>query len=165
MTKLPTVDELTAALGHVRDDPQKVTPRECQLLINVVRASYDDDLEDSFEDLADQYSDSTEDADDLQQDAVLAIAQLPDGRALELVPDLIQFLDEDSQFYELAHALVAIAFQPTSSSSSAVDDVQRKVLAAIIANDDIWTLDGTFAERLKQRGLPQTRDEVERLLS
>ena len=146
--------------------PNELGADELQRLTNVLHASYDQRLKDSYESLADQYSEMTIDGNDLQQDTVLAFANLPNGTADWIVWDLIRYFVSDTQFYELAHAMLALAF-PVSPS---VDDLfvrgnmQRDVLSTIINNKAIWRSDMTIAGRLAERGLPTDRDGVAKLI-
>lgn len=165
MPSLPTITEIVDTLRQVRSQPGSLTRSECEPLFTVLRAAYDDKLEDQYEALDDQYVDVTEGADNLLQDAVIAISQLPCSFANDRVPELITFLDSDDQFYELAHALVALTFPITSSVAKVHNNLQRDVLAAVIANDDIWDSDAMFADYLKPRGLPNNRWKIEALLT
>jgi hypothetical protein len=165
MPRLPTITEVVNTLSRVRATRGAVTQKECEPLFAVLRASYDDGLEDEYDILDDQYTDATDGEDNLQQDVVIAISQLPFGLANDLVSDLITFFESDPQFYELAHALLAITFPITSGMVVLENDSQQDVLAAILANDDIWSCDAMFADCLKQRGLPNERKNVAALLA
>lgn len=165
MPPLPTVNEVVKTLNRVRATPGAVTLKECEPLYCVLRASYDDGLDDEYDILDDQYTDATEGEGNLQQDVVIAVSQLPFGLANDLVSELITLLESDPQFYELVHALLAITFPITSGTATVENDSQRDVLTALLANDDILSCDAMLADYLKQRGLPSKRDNIAAFLN
>lgn len=165
MNGLPSLDATTSALSRVLEDPATATLRMCRPLFAILRASYNDDLESEFESLADQYTEASKDADDLQQDTVIAISRLPSGMASELVPDLIGFLESDPEFYELAHALVATTFPINDAAAKIDSDSKQGVLAAIISNQSLWECDMDFGAFLQERGLPGDQSKCEELLA
>ena len=164
---LPTVSDIATSLRTAMRHPIALRDDEVRRLTNVLHVSYDQHCKDDYESLAYQYSKTTDDGNDLQQDTVLAFANLPNGTADWIVCDLIRYFDTDTQFYELAHAMLALAF-PTASN---VDDLfvrgnmQRDVLSAIINNEAIWRSDMAIADRLAERGLPRDRDSVTKLMA
>lgn len=136
-------------------------------LARALRASYGEDGDAAFETVAEEYA-ARSDGDDLQQSVVIALSCLPNGSADWIVSDLLRYIESDPQFYELAHAALALSFP---AANGATDDhiiqgnLQRDVLIGILNNNAIWHLDMTFAQCLADRGLPTDRDSVAKLVT
>jgi hypothetical protein len=102
-----------------------------------------------------------DDVHDLGQDLAQAIAELPAGFPL------VELWRQDRQFYDVALATIALAFAPTefARSSPELTETQRRVLAALLEDEPIWSLCGDTAPMLAQRGLPANRDGMWAFLS
>lgn len=163
----PTISEITTAIQRVREDPENLTSADARLLLATFRASADDACAAEFEDLEDAWLDAT-DADDLQQDVVLALSDLPpvvaQSIAAEAIPLLAECLQSDDQFYELAHAIVCLCFAGQQSETDCNAPLAQAALQAICNNKHIWELDATFPDCLRKHGLPHTRSQVQALL-
>jgi hypothetical protein len=115
------------------------------------------------------YEEATATEDDsgaLAQDIVLALANLRCGQAGFAIPRLLEFWSFSHPFYELGHALIALAF-PVSKSKAVVPrrlGMQYQVLQALVVAEDIWQFDGDWSALLKSRGLPTTRKAMYKFL-
>jgi hypothetical protein len=107
-----------------------------------------------------------DDSHDLGQDIVVALAALRCGQADFAIPRLLEFWSFDSQFYELAHALLALAFPLTEVRvvKDSLTGVQYRILQALVATGTIWASDATWPACLTARGLPASRAGVFQLL-
>lgn len=160
---LPSLKETVYALDNVKSTSAS---KVADCLIALLRASYNKKQQASFDKLADKYCDAV-DGNDLQQDVVCALPHLVGFDASELIPELLEYFRNDCQFYELAHAIVALVF-PKKRSAVTLDtlnDLQRSVLTEIAGSDPIWRNDGEFATLLKRRGLPITQSKTRQLLN
>jgi hypothetical protein len=102
----------------------------------------------------------------LGQDIVGAFAHLKCGQADFVIPRLLEFWSFDSQFYELGHIMLSLAF-PSSDRVVVITELsglQRRILQALIAQPNIWINDMMWSQALIQHGLPCTRSEMIRLL-
>ncbi|WP_145054893.1 hypothetical protein [Lignipirellula cremea] len=164
--RFPNLSEIAAALHAANERPDTIRDAELRNLTQVLRASYDEQFQRDYSDLSHDYLVAS-DGCDLQQDIAIALSHLPSGAADWIVSDLVRFFASDPQFYELAHALLALAFPPTATDVEDVfvhGDMQQDVLAALIRNEEIWRSDMTFRDRLTQYGLPTHREGVTRLI-
>lgn len=164
---LPTIGEIATSLRTAMQHPNALREDEIRRLTNVLHASYDERCKDDYDALAHKYAKTTDDGNDLQQDTVLAFANLSNGSADWIVCDLIRYFDTDAQFYELAHAMLALAFPASSTADDLFirGNMQRDVLSAMINNEPIWRSDMTIADRLAKRGLPTDRDGLTNLMA
>jgi hypothetical protein len=160
---LPDIAAILSILESSMGGTTQPAEASVQSLAAVLRASYTDSAE--YDELSSEYLESTDDANDLQQDTVLALSCLPCGAADSLVPELIAYFDSDDEFYELAHAIVSLAFPLSSSQSERLVLVrmQRDVLGAILRNDGVLENDLTFADHLIARGIPTDRVAIAQL--
>jgi hypothetical protein len=115
--------------------------------------------------LEDDYAEATateEDCGALGQDIVLAFAHLGCGQADFVIPRLLEFWSFDSQFYELGHAMLALAFPPSDRMvvEESLSGRQRRIVQALLAQPMIWDSDMTWGEALIRYGLPRTRGEM-----
>jgi hypothetical protein len=78
---------------------------------------------------------------------------------------LLEFWSFDGESYELAYALLALAFERTLSNAEAkaLSGVQCCILKALAAQDAVWHNDGCWPDELSKRGLPSNRKELARL--
>ena len=159
----PTLKQTLRALHDAKSSPNQTVLDD---LLALLHASYDEDQISKYEKLSDQYSDAT-DGKDLQQDVVLALQNLRSCDVTELIPALIDYFQEDDQFYDLGHAMIALVFPRKRSTVSpdTLTDMQREVLTALTGTDAIWRSDGTFAALLKSRGLPTTKSKAQQLMT
>jgi hypothetical protein len=154
-----------AAIELAKLDPERLPEQSIrELLDTLVRLEYLERLP-----LEEEYSEATateEGCKFLGQEIVLAFARLRCGQADYLIPRLLEFWSFASQFYELAHAMLALAFPVTSSrvEKEALSGVQCCILQALVVEEAIWRFDGDWSSVLSKYGLPQSRDEVYRLL-
>lgn len=103
----------------------------------------------------------------LGQDIVVAFSYLACNQAEFVIPRLLEFWSFDSQFYELAHALLALAFPRSTSripSKNHLTGVQRRILTALIAQPTIWGRDMTWKEHIARYGLPDTLSELRKFM-
>lgn len=86
-------------------------------------------------------SDTGEDCESLGQEIVRAFAELRCGQAEYMIPRLLEFWSFDSQFYELAHAMIALAFPITDGrvDPKSLGGVQYRILQALAAGLAIWS--------------------------
>jgi hypothetical protein len=164
---LPSISEITSAIRSANEHPHTLNDDELQRLASTLRASYDDRFQDAFDVLNKNYASATDDGNDLQQDIVVAFSRLQNGACDWIVTDLIRYFERDPQFYELAHALLALSFPATTIVDDlfARGNMQREVLSAIIRNTAIWRSDMTLADHLAERGLPISRGNVANLIA
>jgi hypothetical protein len=154
-----------AAIGLARLDPRRLPEQSVrELLDTLARLEYLERLP-----LAEEYAEATatdEDCASLGQEIVLAFAALHCGQAEFVIPRLLEFWSFDSQFYELAHAMLALAFPVTSScvEIGALSRVQYRILQALVVEGAIWHSDANWPGALSEHGLPKNRDDVYRLL-
>jgi hypothetical protein len=164
---LPAPESLVrhvAAIELAKLDPERVPERSLrELLDTLARLEYLERLP-----IEAEYSEATATDGDccfLAQEIVLAFAALRYGQADYVIPRLLEFWSFDIQFYELAHALLALAFPRTRSpvEKAALTRVQQRILQALVARDALWRSDGYWPELLSEHGLPLSRDDVFRL--
>jgi hypothetical protein len=154
-----------AAIELAKLDPERLPEQSIrELLDTLARGEYLERLP-----LEAEYSEVTsteEDCKGLGQEIVQAIAALHCGQADYVIPRLLEFWSFDSQFYELAHAMLALAFPVTGSpvEKGKLSGVQKRILQALVEEKEIWRGDGFWPDALSEHGLPQSRDEVYRLL-
>jgi hypothetical protein len=155
-----------AAIELAKIDPERLPEQSLrELLDTLARLEYLERLP-----LEEEYSQATatdeEDGKCVGQEIVLAFAALRCGQADYVIPRLLEFWSFDSQFYELAHAMLALAFPLTRSriEKEALNGVQYRILQALVAEGAIWGSDASWSSALTAHGLPQSRDEVSRLL-
>ena len=163
---IPTLEEIMRAISTANQNPKSLGEGDLQRLIAVLHASYDARYKAEIATLTNQYILTTQQGNDLQADVVIALSYLPNGSADGVIPAMIQYFGADPQFYELAHALLALSFPITSTKcddSFISGNMQRDVVSALLRNHAIWNLDMTFSQRLAERGLPTTRDDVVKL--
>src|SRR5262249_26361120 len=146
-----------AAIELAKLDAERLPEQSIRELLNTLaRLEYLERLP-----LEDEYSEATateEDCKSLGQEIVLAFAALHCGQADYVIPRLLEFWSFDSQFYELAHAMLALAFPVTSVrvEKGALSGVQCRILKALVAESAIWCSDGYWPGTLSKRGLPQS---------
>jgi hypothetical protein len=154
-----------AAIELAKLDPQRLPEQSIhELLDTLARLEYLERLP-----LEEEYAQVTETDDDckcLGQEIALAFAALPCGQADYVIPRLLEFWSFDSQFYELAHAMLALAFPVTSTrvEKESLSRLQYRILQALVSEEAIWRSDGFWPGALSAHGLPQTRIQVYRLL-
>ena len=104
---------------------------------------------------------------DLEQDLLLALAELVPGQADNAIPLLIARWPDDPQLYEIGHALIALAFSRTNEPivAGTLNATQESVLRAVAEQQDIWTGDGNWAGILAEHGLPESREAVMQFVS
>lgn len=173
MSPLPPITEILDVISRVQRDPSQASEQDARQLLLVFQASCEDSVSSQYEECEEAYLEAT-DADDLQQDTVLALASLPSAVSTliagDAVPALIDCFRSDDQFYELAHALVALCFPRADSHDGhaafrhSLAQMALSVLSALCENTNLWDLDDTFPARLQQHGLPPTRTGIQQLL-
>jgi hypothetical protein len=106
------------------------------------------------------------DGNDLEQDLVLALAELEPGWADEAIEPLFSRFRQDPQSYEMGHAVIGLTFprRHSDSANDALNDDQVIVLCALLANTAIWSCDMDLPRVLFERGLPKTRNGIALLL-
>jgi hypothetical protein len=110
-------------------------------------------------------TDDGEDCRDLGQDIALALARLPAGSADFAVPELIALWQRDRQFYEAVLAAVALSFPEGGRPvASALSELQRAVLGALLGDEPVWTCCMVTAPMLQARGLPGSRHGMQSFL-
>lgn len=114
-----------------------------------------------------EYTEATvteDDCHDLGQDIALALACLPTGFDFAAV-SLVHLWQGERQFYEAALAALALSFPPDGHPIAAeLNDTQRSVLLALVADIAIWTYCGDTVPMLAERGLPTTNAEMRAFL-
>lgn len=120
--------------------------------------------------IEDEYAEATateEDSKCLGQEIAIALASLRCGQANFVIPRLLEFWSFDCQFYELAHAMLALAFPVTDSVVEKVElsGVQIRILQALVnESSQIWGSDYYWPDALSKHGLPRSRKDVCALL-
>jgi hypothetical protein len=146
-------------------DPERLPEQLIrELLETLARLEYFERLP-----IEEEYSEATateEDCKCLGQEIVRALAALRCGQADYVIPRLLEFWSFDSTFYELAHAMLALAFPVTSErvKKSDLSGVQYRILQALVVESEIWGSDAYWPGLLSKHGLPKSRDKVYRLL-
>jgi hypothetical protein len=112
----------------------------------------------------DDYAEATateEDCGFLGQDIVVAFAHLEYGQADFVIRRLLEFWSFDCQFYELGHAMLALAFPPSDRTllKENLSGLQQRILQGLVAQAMIWNCDMNWKEALVQHGLPETLHE------
>jgi hypothetical protein len=136
-----------------------------ELLDTLARLEYFDELA-----VAAEYGDITatelDDFHDLGQDIVLAFQSLRSGQADFAIYRLLEFWSFDEQFYELAHAMLALAFPLTDScpEPSSLSGLQKRILQALVKTEPIWRSDMSFGDTLVSHGLPESRQDMRQYL-
>jgi hypothetical protein len=150
-----------AGIELAKLDPNRLPEKSIrELLDTLARLEYLERLP-----LEQEYAEATVNEGDskwLGQEIVLAFAALHCSQADYVIPRLLEFWSFDSQLYELAHAMLALAFPVTSTrvEKEALSGVQYRILQALVVESAIWCSDGYWAGVLSKHGLPQSRDEV-----
>lgn len=165
LSDVDTLVRHVAAIELLQAAPDSVPEAAIRQLAQTVEASYADVSGYASSPLVTAYCEVAG-GEDLQQAIVLALAHLQSGQADFLIQPLIDYFDSDEQFYEFAHALLALAFPPSSVPlrPSSLSDTQRHVLRALAANAPIWNGDGDLRQDLAARGLPSSRVDVKALV-
>jgi len=154
-----------AAIKLAKLDSDRLPEESIRELLNTLaRLEYQERLPLELE-----YSEVTateEDCKHLGQEIVNAFAALRCGQADYVIPRLLEFWSFDSEFYELAHAMLALAFTVTSErvEKGVLSGMQYRILQALVVESAIWRFDGDWPKVLCTYGLPQSREEVYRLL-
>jgi hypothetical protein len=154
-----------AAIELAKLDPLRLPEHSIrELLDTVARDEYGEHLA-----LDEEYGEATateEDCKALGQQIVLAFAALHCGQADFVIPRLLEFWSFDSEFYELAFALLALAFPLTDApvDRRSLTGVQSRILRALVKEPALWGSYGEWPDTLSEHGLPTSRDEVYRLL-
>ena len=145
---------LIGAAHHCRD---KLTPEAVRELLDTLMGGFREDWPSWCADYA-----AATDGNDLEQDILLALAELEPGYADAAIAPLIARFRRDRQFYEIGHAVVGLAFpRPgTEAANDALNEVQRSVLSALLDNAAIWSCDLDLPRVLFERGLPRTRNGI-----
>src|SRR5262249_49983250 len=105
---------------------------------------------------------------DLQQDVAESLQHIPVNPTNPTVDPLFITFERDPQFYEAMHALIAMTFPLSSSgpiSPNSLGAQQREVLTRLAAAEIIWRCDMSLGDRLRERGLPETRHELNRMIA
>ena len=99
--------------------------------------------------------------DNLNQILILPLGEHYPGAFSTLVPFFWESWRESDQYYECAHAAIALTFPPTISDASPpveyLDD-----LASLTTRSAIWECDGDWPGLLESRGLPSEKDTFHR---
>jgi hypothetical protein len=150
------------ALHYPMEIPEATTRELLNTLLQVSRTS-------GRLSLGAGYAEATEDSEDcgdLGQDIVLALARLPAGSADFAIPELVALWQRDRQFYEAVLAAVALAFpEGGSPAASALNQLQRALLQALVGDNAVWTYCGDPAPMLVARGLPGSQRAMRSFLA
>jgi len=152
-----------AAIELAELAPQELTHKALEELVDTLARLENMErppLVDEYSEMAATVLTEPDDWRDLGQSIVLAFAKLQCGQADCLIPRLIEFWSYDGQFYELAHALITLAFPITDlpMEKRNLSGVQYRVLQALTQNTEIWLSDSAWVARLPRHGLPLSRD-------
>jgi len=145
-----------------RERPTEVTVDDLHVLGGAILLMLrDDDLG-----LSTQYSELT-DGNDLQQDVVECLANLPVNPTNPTIDPLLVTFERDQQLYEAMHALIAQTIPEATDTTrqSALGPMQIEVLNRLASADAIWEYDMTLGDRLTARGLPASRHKLRRMLA
>jgi hypothetical protein len=148
------VAAMQLAFHHPADLSESASRELLSSLLRVSRAS-DESL------LTPEYaaaSDDGEDRWDFAQQIALALARLLAETADFAVPELVALWQQDRPFYEVALAAVALTFpEGGRPAASALSELQRAVLLALMGDEAVRTFCGDMPPMLGARGLPGTR--------
>lgn len=107
---------------------------------------------------------------DLKLDIVRCIGQLRYSqfdRSELLIQRLMLYFSEDPNCYELAHAMLTVAFPKCAATleTSQITGLQHEVLRALTSNNQIWFADNELSHQLQERGIPTDRLQVTKLVN
>ena len=154
--------EIESRLRALRERPEAVTDEDLRALAEALRLC----SREEGNALASDYAELADGA-DLQQDLVEALADLPVLPTNPTIAPLLEIFEQDAQFYEARHALLAMTVPRVSSARQdppELGTVQIEVLKLLAASEAIWRSDMTLPDLLAERGLPRTRDALRRML-
>jgi hypothetical protein len=160
---LPTVQDIEPRIRKANANPDMVTEDDLSILCGALLLC----LRDDDNGISQEYAHIAEGR-DLQQDIAESLAKLPvQNRNPTLEPLLITF-ERDPQFYEAIHAAIAMTFPKMHGkriNRNTVTPIQMEVLIRLATADAIWRCDLSLRDRLLERGLPETRHELTRMVA
>jgi hypothetical protein len=158
----PSASQVELLVRKVREQPSAVTLEDLHVLGGAILLTLrDDDLG-----LAAEYS-KLADGNDVQQDVVESLTYLPVDPVNPTIGPLLSTFERDPQFYEAMHALLAQSIPKLEGKikCESLGLMQIEILNRLAASDPIWHCDMTIRDRLIERGLPDTRHRLRRMLA
>lgn len=160
---LPTVQDIEPRVQKAFASPDLVTEEDLSILAGALLLC----LREDDNGVSREYARIAEGR-DLQQDVAESLANLPiQNRNPTLEPLLVTF-ERNPQFYEAMHAAIAMTFPKMHGNRinrNMMNKFQFEVLARLAGADEIWRCDLSLRDLLRERGLPETRHELNRMVA
>jgi hypothetical protein len=160
---LPTVQDVEPRIRKATEHPDLVSEKDLWILGGALLLC----LRADDNGISREYA-SLSNGRDLQQDVAESLANLPIKTHNPTLEPLLIAFERDEQFYETMHAALAMTFPKTNGAPTkrnTITPMQLAVLERLACADAIWRCDTTLRDRLLERGLPETKHLLNRMVA